>query len=187
MLLTGKVERTKLGHCRNSMDNVIFGNVNGPGIWTRISGSRCPKETRVQVQSESGVKPGETAILPRDYLSLQIPYMAAWLSSKVVVSHNSTHWFGSHRLSRVSIAAGWFLAKPELGSVSWHPPYNQKSPARRESGDIGIHHLKQHVRLRCTIHRISQFDQNPSWICPIEDPLSYINPIEAMLLRQWSW
>ena len=121
------------------------------------------------------------------HLSLQIPYTAAWLSSEVVVSQNSTHWFGSHHLSRVSIAAGWFLAKPELGSVSWHPPYNQKSPARRESGDIGIHHLKQHVRLRCTIHRISQFDQNPSWICPIEDPLSYINPIEAMLLRQWSW
>jgi len=118
---------------------------------------------------------------------LQIPYTAAWLSSEVVVSQNSTHWFGSHHLSRVSIAAGWFLAKPELGSVSWHPPYSQKSPARRESGDIGIHHLKQHVRLRCTIHRISQFDQNPSWICPIEDPLSYINPIEAMLLRQWSW
>jgi len=30
MLLIGKVERMKPGHCHNSMDNIIFGNVNGP-------------------------------------------------------------------------------------------------------------------------------------------------------------
>lgn len=47
---------------------------------------------------------------------LQIPYTVAWLSSEVVVSQNSTHWFGSHHLSRVSIAAGWFSP-----NQSWAP------------------------------------------------------------------